>query len=298
MSEQTTPKQPSRGAGPLPARIGLMQVGQPFWQWGYITPRYPFGINATDLQAALPPVQRETVMVWFALNFETYDLRKGGPYIGFGRKGSAVWGEGTFAPSPLSAVDILLAEFGETIPHVTLREIAEEIPGQWMHRTNLGPITPPVPSSGEVFSLLRSEFARFESIIRELGTRSVDGMGPDMRGHNNPPEDDAPLTGGEKETVLTNIGKAKEAIAEGTQHDIGRLKAAWSNISPIMFRLGPWIIKQVDNFGTNFSTEAGKSLGNAVGRPQTILWLSGAAGAWHVAQHINALITKLLEHWP
>ncbi|HET6610265.1 MAG TPA: hypothetical protein VFG62_26605, partial [Rhodopila sp.] len=250
-------------------------------------------------------------MVWFALNYELYDLRKGGPYFGFsdslpmpvpgpvggvglnrGGHGTRPHGtlppveiagfdQGTWAPPRLSAIEILIDEFGETLPRATLRDIAGQLPGEWMQRTDLEPIAPATPPSGDVYNLLRSDFARLESLVRGIKTRPVDGPSEDMRGHNNPPDDDAPPTGEETEAILQNIGEAQAAIAEGAPPNVGRLKAAWLKLSPILLRLGAWGLKQIDNFVTNFTTEAGKSLA----RTHTYLLISGAVGVWHVAQN-------------
>jgi len=69
---------PNRGVVVKPLRAGD-PLGQPLQDRAYLTPRFPEGIKRNELRLQTPEIQRETILIWFLLNYE----RPRGRYIGF-----------------------------------------------------------------------------------------------------------------------------------------------------------------------------------------------------------------------
>ena len=256
------------------------QFRRPFAEWAYLTPRYPSGLTASDLNEADSRIQRETVLFWFLLNLKPFDLSSG-RWFAFDTPGRG-FGQAAFAPSPLKAIDVVNDQFGDVLDASFLQEVVSALPGNWMWDE--------VTHSTEPGAIRHSADARQETLLHlDLLKAAIDRLATNHggMGHNLAPADEL-LTTQERLATLEAVARTRAGVTAGDAAGLETARTAWLSIAPIAEKLGHWLLARTDDFGTEFSKGAGKSLGEKL--PVYTLRMLAAAGVWHeikiVAEHL------------
>ncbi len=307
---------PNRGVVVKPLRAGE-PFGQPFQDRAYITPRFPEGIKRNELRLQLTKIQRETILIWFLHNYE----RPRGPYFGFGEASQPARQSLSFDGQPLGfdsqplsydatvsfdglkpgqqpiqvtgfdqapfydggTVDgFLAAEFAAWVRTETLNDVAEALPGQWVLKPDMRLLAPGIGAE-ELRSALGQLLDEFDAQFRQVPPSHG------QRWHNEPPErlpdELLVLAPDERNYVLRATADMRLALAS---RDYSRAGALWDTVSPVLGKVGAYVLKQTDTFvGTaNKTVAAGVGLAILAG-------LATAIGFLDRATAINAILKAL-----
>ena len=272
---------------PLPAQMLVSNVIR--------TPRFPSGITVGGLRAQSISVQKETMAFWFMDNYAPAT----GTYFGFtevsheaGALGGSNLGEfqldggakiGGFDEGSWftggRASELLKAVFEVGVGETPIEQVAAIFDGLWESKSPKHRITN-YATAGDVLAAISGAVDAFEARLLAI-TPKHGGMG-----HNGPPEDE-PLTADEKARVFEATATMRLTVSTGD--DPAVLDAIWSGLSGTIVRLGGWILKEVDMFLNDFTTAAGKALGEK--SPHLLV----AVGVWFDGAHITDLISTLLK---
>ena len=326
MSERTESgtgrRMPSRGVVVKPLRAGE-PFGQPFQDRAYITPRFPEGIKRNELRSQPAGVQRETILIWFLHNYE----RPRGPYFGFGGASQPTRQSLSFGGQPLSfdsqplsydgnvtldgtapfdgikpgqqpiqvagfgqapfydggtADGFLAAEFAAWVRTEALNDVSEALPGQWVLKPDVRILGPGIGAE-KLRSALGQLLDEFDAQFREVPTSHG------QRWHNGPPErlpDEIPmLAPEERDRVLRATADMRLALAS---RDYSRAGALWDAVSPVLGKVGTYVLKQADAFVGTVNKTVAAGVGFAV-----LAGLAMAVGLLDRAAAVNAILKAL-----
>ena len=268
-------------------------VGRPLAEWAYATPRYPDGLAVSELREVSESIQRETALVWFTSNLESFQLGSG-PWFGFAETGLPLsapgggpigsvpiggFGQGPFAPSPLPAHAVLRQQFEGDLPEALIQALGTALGDDWMW---IEPGATAQPSEDDAPSKadLQADLDAVEEIIRSLVPQHGE------IGHNGP-EGTGPLTASEQAVALDAICRIRAGIAaDPTQAD--EVKAGTLQLSGTWNRLGIYVLKQADAF----ITEANKAVAQKVPHLMGVTILGWERIA-HLLEGLWALVHRL-----
>jgi hypothetical protein len=258
--------------GPQGAQSGDVQG-----EWAYLSPSRPLGLSRLELRNALPHIQQETILFWFALNLRPYDL-SGGPWFTFNSQ-NAGYGRAFLAPSPVSASEAIDREFGDILDPATGEAIAGERPGQWMWN---GP-PPQLPLQRDVGDAeFRQEVLRrlgaFERVLEQLSGA------PAGVGHNS--GEAAPLSREELDVAREAVAATRAQVAQAAAPE--NVARAWEPVRPILGKLVCWISSKVDLL----ASEAVKSIGQRSGELILVWMVLNAVQHGNVIEQLLRLILK------
>jgi hypothetical protein len=229
-------------------------------------------------------LQRETAILWFAANLKPYDLT-GGVYFTFGVAGRG-FGQAPFAPSPLTATEVLDQEFDGVVGHPIRRAVAQTFPGQWMW-DELDASLEILPQPRPDFDSRRALLAHLDTLTGALRTWPHDQV---VFGHNGPP-DTEPFSPEERDDALSAIGDAKQAIEQDGEQAKAKFEQAWARVRPLLSKLSGWLMARGDDFCKALATSAGEAVGKKL--PWLVIVYFNSSKIWHEID----VITKLAEHF-
>ncbi len=192
----------------------------------------------------------------------------------------AGFGQAPFAPSSFHSEEVLASEFGEVLTEALKRQIAAELPGRWMARSN-------GLTTDSLFTKLSAPDLQLEILKRldELETqlRQLRPAHGEI-GHNVPPEE-FPLTAQEQEQAIAEIAEARTTVSWKLPLERNDLEQAIHTFRSIAKRLLLWVVDKIDVM----ATEASKSVGKRAGEIIFVITVAHSSG------DIAALIEHLLH---
>lgn len=214
-----------------------------------LTPRFPNGIRLTDIRSYSDAVQKETMVAWFL----TTHAPATGTYLGFSGPASSdapqenstevktTSKEGTrivgFNQGPFfngdRASELLVSRFSTTVAANLIDEVAALFEGLWERRAGASQVS--------------STFADAQSALvatLELLRADIEKFSPQYGGigHNQPPDDELPITRDEQANTLRAIEEMRLEVLSGPDYLV--LDATWHSILQITKKLGSWALNQ------------------------------------------------------
>ncbi|SIQ31988.1 hypothetical protein [Acidiphilium rubrum] len=226
-------------------------VGKPLGEPAHITPRFPRGIKDSDLRQAGGAIQRETAIWWFILNLEPYDHSRAAARFGESRFGDP------FNRAAVQAERILHQEFGSVLPDAMIEELGVILAGDWMWKSPPMqlPLAPP-STAAEAITAIVPVLESLAAAVHDLAPPAAHGR----IGHNGPP-DECAITEQDREEVLEKIKEAKEAAQSNEAEAASKLATLWRQIKEKLDGLGQWTLDRINDFTSEASKEAGKTVG-------------------------------------
>lgn len=260
-----------------------------------LTPRFPNGIRLTDIPSYSDAIQKETMVAWFLATHAPAT----GAYFGFSgsessdapqeistevkatsKEGPRIVGfnEGSFFNGG-RASELLVGLFGTNVAANLIDEIAPLFEGLWERRAGASQVS---STSADAQSALVATLDALRADIEKFSPQHG-GIG-----HNQPPEDELPITRDEQASTLLAIEEMRLAVSSGSDYSV--LDDAWHGILQITTKLGSWALKQTNAFISGMVEEGGKAIGKSL--PYLIC---AGLGAWHCGNSIQVLVERLIH---
>lgn len=260
-----------------------------------LTPRFPNGIRLTDIRSYSDAVQKETMVAWFLATHAPAT----GAYFGFSgpassdapqesstevkatsKEGPRIVGfnQGSFSNGG-RASELLVSFFGTTAAANLIDEVAALFEGLWERRAGASQVSSTLADAQSALvatlDLLRADIEKFSPQYGGIG-------------HNQPPDDELPITRDEQASTLRAIDEMRLAVLSGSDYSV--LDDAWHGILQITTKLGSWALKQTNVFISGMVEEGGK----AIGKKLPYLICAGLE-AWHYGNNIPNLVERLID---
>ena len=258
MSDQPN-RRPSKGTILMPFRVGS-PVGTPLIEWAHVTPRYPEGVRDSALRFAETDIQLETAVFWFLANLRPYDLTIGGPWFGWGEQEGVIdgvevagFGVGKWAPTPVKALEVIKAEFGDVLPPKLIQRLGNELGPNWMWIVD-NDVFSQTEDVGDITSIISIRIESLTSLFLSLQKQQA-GIG------HNSENNEWPVSNDEIVAAMKALDTVKLALQSGAKFTWATFQSMWLPVYSATVKLGTWAAKQVDTFVSGFVAEAGPALG-------------------------------------